>query len=311
MAQTSAIVDKLLTNVSSMFVPEGYISEMLLPFIGVKQKTGKLAKYGLSHLRIEQSFVGGRGKYRRVESIARSNVGYDIEGHGLEGLITKDDYRNVELPYKAEEDEVLGITSHLWVEKEKSLADVLSNTSTIDQNVTLSGTSQLSDYNNSDPLAVFSTARAAVRAGCGMAPNIAFMDWLVADKLRYHPQLLDYLGFKMSRPGGLSVDEMATALGVKKVIVADVSYNSAKEGQSDSLASAWGKHLWFAVLPEKAAQHQTSLGYRLGYEGQKSRKVYKWAVNNPPEATAVLVEDEYDFLLSNVDAAYLIHSAIA
>lgn len=311
MAQTNAIIDKLLTNVSSKFSPEGYISEMLLPFIGVKQKTGKLAKYGLSHLRIEQSYVGGRGKYRRVESVVRSNTGYDVEGHGLEGLVTKDDYRNVELPYKAEQDEVEGISTMLWVEKEKSLADTLSDTAIMTSNTTLAGMNQLSDYDNSDALSVFKTARAAVRAACGMAPNVAWMDWLVADVLRYHPQLLDLLGFKFSRPGGLGDDELAKALGVKKVIIADVSYNSAKEGQTDVLASAWGKHVWFGVLPEKAAVNQVSLGYRVGYEGSQPRKVYKWAVNNPPESTAVLVEDEYDFLISNVGAAYLVKNAIA
>lgn len=311
MAQTSAIIDKLLTNVSSMFNPKGYISEELLPFISVKQKTGKLAKYGLSHLRIERSFTGGRGKYRRVESIARSNTGYDIEGHGLEGLVTKDDYRNVELPYKAEEDETMGISSLLWGEKEKSLADSLSSTVTMTQNITLSGTSQLSDYDNSDPLSVFGTARSTVRGGCGQAPDTAWMDWLVADKLRFHPQLLDLLGFKFDRPGGLNDVELARALNVKKVIVADVMYNSAKEGQADVLASVWGKHIWFGVIPDSAAVRQVSLGYRVGYEGSSPRKVYKWAVNNPPESTAVLVEDEYDFLLSNVGAAYFIKNAIA
>jgi hypothetical protein len=311
MSQTKAIVDKLLTNVSSAFVPTGYISEQLLPFVGVKQKTGKLAKYGKSHLRIEKSFVGGRGKYRRVESIARETTSYDIEGHGLEGLVTKDDYRNVELPYKAEEDEVMGISTMLWLEKEKSLADALANTSTLTQNTTLSGTSQLSDYTNSNPLSVFSTARAAVRAGCGIAPDTAWMSWTVKNILKFHPSLMDYLGFKHNRPGGLTDDELATALDVKKVLIADVSYNNSKEGQSDSLADVWGKHLWFGVIPAKAGVYQTSLGYRMGFEGSSPRKVYKWNVNNPPESTAVLVEDEYDFLLSNVLAAYLVKDAVA
>lgn len=311
MAQTSAIVDKLLTNVSSQVNFEGYICEKLFPFIGVKQKTGKLAKYGLSHLRIEQSFMGGRGKARRVEANVRTTTGYDIESHGLEGLVTKDDYRNVELPFKAEEDEVLGITSILLTEKEKVLADTLSSTAILTQNTTLSGTDQLSDYDNSDPMAVFSAARVAIRAGGGMVPNVAWMDWAVMNKIRFHPQLLDFLGFKFDRPGGLTDVELAAALGVRKVLIADAMYNSAKEGQTDALASIWGKHIWFGVLPEKAGVRQTSLGYHLGYEGEANRKVTKWAVNNPSGATAILVEDEYDYLISNAAAAYLIKDAIA
>ncbi len=311
MSQLVAQVDKLLTNVSSMYVPEDYISEILLPFIGVKQSTGKLGKYGNSHLRIETSYSGGRGKYRRVEPITRTNVGYSIEGHGLEGVVTKDDYRNVELPFDAEKDEVIGLTSQMWLEKESVLATTLSSTATLSQNTTLSGMTQFSDYTNSDPLSVFSTARSAVRTGCGKRPDTAWMDWSVYQQLRYHPQLLDYLGYKQNRPGGLSEDELAKALDVRRVLVADVTYNSAKEGQADSLASVWGKHMWFGVVPDKAEVRQVSLGYRVGFQGQAPRQITKSPITNPPGSTQLVIEDEYDFLLSNVLAAYLIKDAIA
>lgn len=311
MAQTRAIVDKLLTNVSSMYKPEGYISEVLFPFIGVKQKTGKLGAYGHSHLRIETSIAGGRGKYRRVEPITRSSSTYEILGHGLEGEVTADDYDNVEEPFDAESDETEGLTTQLWVEKEKVLADALADTAVVTQNQTLSGTSQFSDYDNSDPLGKFSVARAAVRAGCGKAPDTAWMDWATKNVLKFHPQLLDLLGFKDNRPGGLTDQELAMALDVKRVLVADVSYNSAKEGQADVLASVWGKHLWFGVLPTVAAKRQVSAGYRLGMLGGTPRKVYKFPITNPPESTGILVEDKYAFLLSNAGAIYLIKDAIA
>ena len=311
MSQTRAIIDKLLTNVSSMYNPDGYISEQLFPYIGVKQKTGKLAKYGHSHLRIESSIVAGRGKFRRVEPIVRSNTGYEIDSHGLEGLVTDDDYRNVELPYKAEEDEVLGLTAQLWVEKEYTLAAALASTGTITQNVTLSGTSQFSDYSNSDPLTRFKTARLAVKDGCGKMPDTAWMDSRTANVLRFHPQLLDFLGFKFTKPGGLSMESLAQALDVKRVLIADADYNSAKEGAADVLASIWGKHLWFGVCPESAQVRQVSAGYYLGLDGEKARKVYKYPENNPPDSTGILVKDSYDFLVSNVGAIYLIKDSIA
>lgn len=311
MAQLKAIQDKLLTQASSMYVPQGYISEMLLPSIGVKESTGKLAKYGNQHLRIENSYKGGRGKYRRVESITRSTDTYTIQGHGLEALVTKDDYRNVQDPYDAEADETIGLTTHLWLEKEKSLADQLGNTSVLTQNTTLSGTDQYSDYLNSDPLDDFDTARLAVRDGCGMLPDTAVMSYKVYSKLRYHPQILDSLGYKENRPGGLRVDELADAMDVKRILIGEAMYNNAKEGATDSLTDVWGKNIIFSVSPERAAVRQVSLGYRVQFEGQAPRKVYKWAVNNPPESNAILVEDEYDMFLSNVNAAYLLKDAIA
>lgn len=311
-SQNRAIVDKLLTNVSNMKKAQGHICEILLPPVPVKQRTGKLAKYGQNHLRIVNSIKRGRGKYRQVEAVIREQTSYEIEGHGLEGMVTREDYENVEAPYNAERDEVNAITSILLQEKEYILSQALANTSVITQNVTLSGEDQFSDYNNSDPVAVFAVAREAVRAGCGLYPNKAWMDKAVWNKLRFHPQILDALGFKFARPGGLSKDEMAIALGVDEVIIAEAIYQSANEGQSNAaLAPLWGKHVWFGYIPAAADVEQVSLGYRLMFAGKPARNVTKWAINNPTGATAVLVEDEYDFFLTDVGAVYMIKDAIA
>lgn len=311
MAQLTAIVDKLLSNASSMYVPEGYISESILPLSVVKQKTGKLAKYGTNHLRIETTIGGGRGAYRRVESITRSTSSYTVDSHGLEDLVTQDDYDNVEVPYDAEQDVVMGLSSLLWLKKEKGLADTLTSTSVITQNVTLAGTEQYSDGLNSDPLDDFQTARSTVRAGCGVAPYGVAMDWAVWNVLRYHPQMMDAVGYKYARPGGLSVDELATAMGVKKLLVAGSLYESAAEGQTSSLAPVWGKHIVFFAAPDAAAKYQVSLGYRVQLSRSQPRQVFKYAINNPPGSTGVLVEDHWDMFISNASCAYLLKSVIA
>ena len=167
MAQLKAVLDKLLTGVSSAYIPEGFISESLFPSVDSVEKTGKLAKYGTDHLRVEQTIIGGRGEYPRIQTIVKSTDSYSIEGHGLEGLVTEDDYSNSQKPYDAERDETIGITTTIMVGKEKGIADSLADTSVLTQNTTLSGTSQWSDYANSDPVDDFLTARSAVKDGCG------------------------------------------------------------------------------------------------------------------------------------------------
>lgn len=311
MAQVKAQIDKLLTNVSQGLFVEGGIADLIFPTLSVKQKTGLLAKYGKSHLRIEHSLVGGRGKYRRVEPIVRSSSGYSVESHGLEGMVTEDDYRNVELPYKAEEDEVKGLTHHILLEKEFIVASALTSTSTLTQNVTLAGTNQLSDYNSSDPIGVFKTARLAVYDGCGLPPNKAIMDWKTMNTLAYHPAILDALGFTQNRAGQLSEAELAKALGVEKLFVGKVVYNTAKEGQTDALSPVWGKNIVFYYAPDSAAPYQQSLGYKIQLEGQGSKRVFKYAIDNPPNSTGILVDDSYQHLVSDVGAGYLVKNAIA
>ncbi len=309
--QMKGIIDPLLTNVSSMYVPDGCIADALFPALKFSQYTGKLGSYGKNHLRIENTVIGGKGKYRQVESITRATSSFEIAGHGLSGMVTKADYKNVIEPFDAEKDETTGISTILLLEKEKGLADALVDTAVMTQNATLSGTSQLSDYSNSDAVSVFNTAKLAIRAGCGAIANTVIMDYAVAEVLRYHPQLLDLLGYKFARPGGLSDDELARAFGIDQILVPNAMYNSAKEGQTAVLASVWGKHIILAQIPKSAAKYQISLGYNIRLDDGQPRKVYKQPLFNPPGATEILVEDEYDLLLSDVTAGYVIKNAVA
>lgn len=308
--QIAAQVDKQLTNISNKIMPMGYICEQILPLVNVKQSTGKLGAYGTSHLRIETSLTGGKNKYKQVDTRNYSTQVYMCEKHGLKDIISEEDYANVEAPFDAETDTTDELTTLLYLEKEKGLADSLASTSILSQNVTLSGTDQLSDYTNSDPLGRFATARSVIFNSVGMAPDTAIMSWDVWNIVRYHPDLLVNLGYNYNRPGGLSVDEMARALDVKRVLIGEAVYESANEGQTSSIASVWGKHIVFAVSPTTAAKRQVSLGYRFQQFGAP-RRVFKNPVTDPPNSKKILVDDTYDQLLSTVTAAYLIKDAVA
>lgn len=311
MSQMKAQVNKLLTTASSAYKPEGFICESYLPSVKFDQYSGLFGKYGKSHLRIENSLSGGRSKYRRVEAIARETTTFLIEGHGLESMVSKQDYKNFSDPFDAEKDEMMGLTTLLFLEKEKLLADTMTSTAVITQNTTLVGSDQFSDFVGSDPIGKAIIARKAILDGCGSMPNVVSMDIAVWNVLRFHPQMLDACGYKYARPGGLSIDELAVALGVKKILIAEARYNSAKEGQADVLAPVWGKHIVFAVAPDSAAIMQNSVGYLVSLNDGSPRKVYTEDAFNPPGAKLILVEDEYDMLISNAACAYLIKDAIA
>ena len=311
MSLLKAIQDQLLTTVSSAFIPEGFISDEVLPVVPSVQQTGVLGVMGKGYLRMVNTLKAGRGSYKRVETTSYTTSQYQIIGHGLEDIVTKEDYKNTNTPFDAERDRVMALALALWVEKEKTLADTLGSTGVMTQNTTLSGTNQWSDKANSVPLDDFTTARKGVRDGCGFPPNTAIMDWDVWNMLRYHPQILDSLGYKYNRVGGMTDQELALAIGVKRILVAQSFYNSSVEGHADVIAPIWGKNLILAFIPEKASLYQTSLGYQVRYAQDMPRKIYKYPVYNPAGANAILCEDDYDQFLTNVNAGYLIKDCIA
>jgi hypothetical protein len=315
MAQLRAIVDKPLTDVSNGLWQDlsYFLSERLLTAMGVIQQSGIVGKYGTNHLRVHANSMGGRGEAPRVSLVAPDvSTHYYIENHGLEEVVTREEYDNFELPFDAERDKTLALTYANLVAKEYALAYAMSSTAAnLTQNTTLTGTSQFSDFVNSDPISQINTARESVRAGCGFYPNVAWMEAAVFEKLRIHPQIWDRLGFKYNQTGQLTQDNVGQALNVKKVLIAEAVYDSSSEGQTATIAPIWGKDLYLGVVADNPAIMQKTLGYYLYFKKRGKRTVYKYAINNPAEATGIQCRDDYDQLLSDVTCAYAMYGAIA
>jgi hypothetical protein len=308
MAQTRAIVDKLLTNVSNGIFPVGYVADKVLPSLVVKQKSGLIGAYGNNHLRLSDDLIGGRAQARRADPITRSSATYLLETHALEGVVTADDYMNVEQPYDAEADETAGLTHLVLTNKERAFASTLFSTTVFTGRVTTPGTK----YGNSlsDPLADFKTAQNAIVDSVGMQPNAVVMSRKVFNVLKYHPQLADVLGFKYNQAGTLTELDIANALNVEQVIVANAPYNSAKEGQADSIAQIWADSILFYVKPSEAAKYQISLGYSMKASGALGREVFKYDLDNPPGSTGIIVQDTYQCKIINAGAGYLLNSVL-
>lgn len=315
MAQLRALVDKLLVDVSNgVFQDEtAFAAERFLASMGVAQQSGIIGAYGTNHLRVHANSMGGRGEAPRV-SLLQPNLSqkYLIQDHGLEEIVTQSDYANFEMPFDAEQDKTILVTYANLVAKEVALATAMgSGAGLLTQNTTLTGASQFNDYANSDPISVWKTARQAVRDGCGFWPNVGLIESDVEEVLSYHPAIWDRLGFKYNQYGQLTQANLAQAMKVDKLIVAESVYDSSSEGQTAVITPVWGKEMFFARVPQNPALRQKSLGYHVFFKKRGVRTVYKYAIQNPPESTAVLCKDDYDMLLSDATCAYAVYAAIS
>ena len=314
MAQTRAIVDKLLTNVSLGYLPSGHIAEVALPTLQVQAMTGLIGQYTNQHLRIEDTQMGGEAMAKRVKSVGYDTTqGYEVGEFGLEDVVTPADIVNIDDTgiFKAESDKVMGLTHLLKVKKEKVFADLVTNASVITQGVTLSGTTQWSDYVNSLPINDIKTARGVVKAASGFFPNRAIMSPRVAEILSYHPHVLNNIEFNWEKAGGLTFEDIKKFLKVDILHIGDVHYETAVEGLASSLGELWVNDVVLYYAPTSAGKFQKSLGYYLQLAGKGGQKVYKAPIVNPPGSTSLIVKDDYGFKITNAPCAYLITNAIA
>ena len=220
-----------------------------------------------------------------------------------------EDFLNVEIPYDAQEDAIIFITSQLWVEKEDNIATILGDISILTNNLVLSGTDQYSDEDNSNPLADFAQARVAIQRATGMKPNKAIMSFEVAIQLKKHPLILTRLGFNQVRAGEITDVELAKVMQVKEVLIGDTIIDNAVEGQPDDFQPIWGKNIIFGIFPKVAAKRQVSVGYRVQSK-RSPRQIKIINLDNPIGAQEVLSDDWYQHKIVNADAAFLIKDAV-
>lgn len=309
-----AIVDKLLSNVAIGYFPEGYIAHLVFPEVKVKQSTGKIGKFN-NLLRIVNTVTGGRGKSNQIDTRSYASQGYEIINHALHDILTPEDFENTDLPFDPMADATRALQHLLMLGEEKGLADTLSDALVITMNNTLAGTDQFSDWTNSDPLKQITIMGDAILDACGVAMDTLVMDQKVFNKLKYHPQLFDVLGFKFkaSVPASpLTAEQIGEAFGVRRVLVANARYNAAAKGQSESLQPVWGKHLIGLVSPAKAEVSQIASGYRVSRTRDQRAKVFKSPVDDPPDSMKLLVQNNYgQVLVEPTKTIYLLKDVIA
>lgn len=311
---TAAREDRLLSGVSRRHSVEGLVANQVLTSVNVKKSTGLIGKYGNEHLRIVNSLVGGMTQYPQITVDTKSSDRYVLEKHGLSTVISEEELDNEEQPFDAQSDATMDVTERLLLGREYALSSVLTSTSVLTNNTTLSGTSQYNDYTNSTPLEDFQAARASIYAKTGkdtrMKGGFCLLPWDVENALSYHPDLLDLYKYTGSMGSGLTLEQLKQALKVDRIIFAWSQYDSSKEGQTANIVPTWGKNIIFGFAPRTGTKRTTSLGFNVTKKSQ-SHRTFVSKIDDPPNAQKILVDINYDDLITDVGAGYLIKDAVA
>lgn len=305
-----AKVDKLLTQFSQMYRNENYIAEMILPPLTVKEKTGKYAKYGTENLRAYADNLYRAPGTRAVSvDYSVSQGEYSCREKSAEKLVPDEFVNNTDRPYDPKRDAVAIIMDNMMVNQELALSTYMANTSNITQNTTLAGTSQWSDYDNSDPIDDIETGIQAIRAATSQRPNIAWMSHSVMTKLKYHPDIREQA--KYTGNARLGDDAFLQLLkeffGLSEIYVGDAVYNSADPGQTASITDVWGKHFWLAYKNPQPTLMKATLGYTF-IDVPSRVETYR---EEEKVSDVVRVRKSYDQNVMDTSLVYLINSAIA
>lgn len=105
---------------------------------------------------------------------------------------------------------------------------------------------QWSNYTNGDPIADITDQVVALEVAAGVpgARLMGICNTYVFEKLRHHPDMLDRVKYTagVSSPANVTPEILAAVLGVDELIIAKAVENTAKEGQTASMARVFGNH---------------------------------------------------------------------
>ncbi len=299
-------VDPVLTNLSVAWTNEEYINKELFPRLVVPKKQGIYYQFDKAGLRVEDAKRTGQSRAARVDyNLTKKSYG-PLTERALEEPIEWDIRDTYPSPMSAMTDATMNVTEKLEVSEEKELADILLDTAQVTQNTTLSGTSQWSDFANSDPRGDIQTGMDTVQGAAIRQPNVLAMGYQVFAKLRLHPDLLGSLASTTIKV--LTVELLASLLGVDEVLVGKAMYNSAVEGQTDALGYIWGKNAILMYRTKTPGIKQITAGYNLVLEG--GRYVDTWG-EQAVKSDFVRVNDYMQYKVVATEAMYLIKNAVA
>jgi hypothetical protein len=301
-------VDPILTDVSLGYKNEAYISELLLPTLPVKFQSGKHFVYDKGKFRSEDNMRGMGSRSKEVTHNISTGLTYFCEDHALKEFVADEEVDNAPAGVDPYVDATENVTEKHLVSQEIETAALLTSTSVITSNSTLSGTSQWSN-SNSDPVTAIREAKQTVHANIMVDPNVLVLGKQVIDKLIDHPAIIERV--KYSQLGVLNTDLLARFFDVERVVIGGAMKNATVEGQTDSMSYIWGKDALLAYINPRFGQKSVTLGVKYQWKTRTTERLNGTDERDRRGQFIRVGDHYYDPQLIAASAGYLFKNAVA
>lgn len=250
------------------------IADLVLPRIQVAKKFA-YTKYTIQDAFTVPATRVGRKSDPTMVDFGGTLVNAECVDWGLDDLIPNDEIEafNAQISFGFALTSPLAksvslLTGLILLDREIRVANLVTTLGTYlaAQRATLSGTSQWSDFANSNPLDALLTALDVPV----MRPNTIVMGQAVWTKLRQHPRLIQAANASAQTGGAITRQDLADLLEVKSVLIGSGFANTAARGQTPTFSRVWGKHAALLYVSEDQANADQPT---FGFTGQFATRI--------------------------------------
>ncbi len=251
-------LDQPLNNISVGYRNDDYFAERLFPITPVKKQSGRYWVFGKERFRQYETIRHAKAEAREIAPWGLSNSPYLCDDHSLKDAISDEERANAD-GTDLEINTTEYLTDAILLDLEIRVKNLVLGAGSSVPSTTLSGTSQWSDYVNSDPIAAVETQKTVIKKAIALVPNTLLVSYPVYAVLRQHPRIIDR--FKYTMVGLLQADHLKSAFDVDNFWVAGAEFDTANEGQAPSLDFVWSKNALLAFVPDAPQKRMPALGY--------------------------------------------------
>lgn len=322
MAQAPFVIQPRLTAIALAYRNERLVADDVLPRVPVDSSVFKYSLYNKGDaFTVPDTRVSRKGDVNEIDWSATETTA-STKDYGLEDAIPYEDVQNAQAAQKtqgvmpidpqARSTELL--TDLVALDREVRVANLLNNPNNYPSanKTTLSGTSQWSDYTNSDPVSAILTTM----DGMLIRPNKMVVGRAVYTKLRMHPKVVAAvfkLGGNAETGGIVALQAIADTLELEEIIVGEGWMNTAKKGQPVSVQRIWGKNaLLFYQNPVLASpQGVMTFGFTAQWGARIAGVIEQDSDIGLRGGTRVRVGESVTEVITASDTGYLFQNAVA
>ncbi len=233
---------------------QGFVATDVLPVIEVMKASGVFGRIPVAELLQKRESLRAPGAAYNRGDWTFETSSFACREHGLEEPVDDREATLYSNYFMAEAVSAARARHGVMLNAELRASALIFNSTTWTGSALTTGvTNEWDDVANADPAVDVLNAMIKVWDGSGLWPNALIINRLVFQRLKLSTKLKDlmkYAGFKDPDPGSVTVEAMAQALGIDRIIIAGAPQNSALEGAAVSITPAWSNE--FAMIAKIA-----------------------------------------------------------
>lgn len=308
-ASKARVVDPVLTTVAQGYQNAEMVYPLLFPVVPVAQRGGRIIQFGREDFRLYNAVRAPGAATKRVD-IGYAGQPYALTDYSLEATVPVElmEEANAVPGIDLARVAVQKVQNMIQLGNEINAAALATNASAYPaaNKVTLSGTSQWSDYSGtSNPGRDIQTAIEAVRAATGKRANTVILGPRVWSAIKMHPRIIERIQY--TGRDSITLEMLATLWDVKRVAVGDAIYEDA----SGALQDVWGKHVVVAYTDISGVSDAGLPSYGYTYRLRGYPVVETPYQDRNAKSWIYPVTDSLAPVVASYSAGYLISNAVA